>query len=430
MDTSTSRIKNLSLVALLFAVSGIILATLLICKHVFPDLCSLSMGCDLSGVDGCARLGADPRSKLFGFIPLAIPGFFYYVFMSLLLFRVGRVKGNDLTGLIQLLLMLAVFGVVTDSILAYINFYVMPVPCVLCAYSYVSTLGISISVLMMYYKGGKPAEGDDMKLLGRAIKSSIVPGGISLVATVVVLLGFFTAQLTAGPSLPEQAGVRLLPPEEVKSFIKDIDYLKKYDIPVRGLDNVEGPSSAYIVIHKFADFRCPHCYHAGEVLQQALKRWPGRIRIYYRHFPLDGTCNPLVGRKQEGAWSCNGAQAALCAPEQGLFPEMYHEIFNFQVTATMITPDNLKALTERLGGNWGKMVRCMSSARTNQDLLADIKEAEVLEVQATPTLTVNGHMLPSGTPDPGFFFNMLDALVYEKEGAAAYEEFRNRMNKD
>lgn len=430
MESTTSKTQKTAIAGLIFAIIGSIIAILLVCKHVFPDLCSVSLGCSLAdGVDGCARLGQDPRSKLFGIIPLAVPGLFFYVLMAFLFNKLRRSTDQMITtGLSQLILMLSAFAVVMDAILAYVNFYVLPFPCMLCAYTYIATLGMAIPAFFIYNFSGKgEGEAANMKSLGKAVRSSIVDAGMAFVITVLIIGGFFVANLAAGPQLPQQAGISLLSPDEAGQLLSDFRSLNRVELDEKGLDNVEGSDSAYITIHKFADFRCPHCYHAGEILKQAMERWPGRIRIFYRHFPLDGTCNPLVSRKQPGAFSCNGAQAALCAPEQGIFPAMYHDIFDFQKTGTMITPDALKSLTERLGGNWTKMVGCMSSKGTNRDLLRDVKDAELIKVQATPTLVINGYLMPSGTPDPGFFFRLLDAFVYESEGEAGYNEFRNRI---
>ena len=420
MEKNRSRIP--ALVGLVFSGAGILLAALLVCKHVFPGLCSSSLGCDIQGVDGCSSLGKNPASKLFGVIPFAIPGFFYYVYVFSLFLGIYREENRSRrTGLIQVTLTVATFGFVLDMFLAYVNFFQLPVPCLLCAYSYIATIGLASASFYAYSAEGRTgSEGEPVSFVSSLLRT--LPGAaVALVAT-ILLIGAL-AMVSPGKSMDSpMSGSIYLPEDEADGLLKDFRALKTVDLDTRGLQSVEGSDEAYIEIQKFADFRCPHCYHAGEILKEAMKRWPGRIRIYYRHFPLDGTCNRLVGRVQEGAWSCNGAQAALCAPDQKIFAPFYHRLFDFQVENKMITLGELQKLTESLGGNWSRMLECMGSQKTAAALERDLKDAEKLSINATPTLVVNGHILPSGTPDREFFLHLMDALVLEKEGKTAYEK--------
>ncbi len=227
----------------------------------------------------------------------------------------------------------------------------------------------------------------------------------------------------------EKAAVSYIPvvsEEEAETILFDFKSLKKQGLSTDGIASV-GESGAYIEIHKFADFMCPHCRTSTVLLEEAVKRWPGRIRIYYRHFPLDGTCNPLVGRKDPEALRCNGAQAALCAPDQNLLKEIYHGIFDFQLTGTPISPENLEKLAVSKGANWSAMLQCMGSAETSRKLQRDIKDAEKLNIQATPTLVVQDVLQPSGSPPREAFLHLLDSLVIEKEGPSAREELKKRL---
>ena len=47
-------------------------------------------------------------------------------------------------------------------------------------------------------------------------------------------------------------------------------------------------------------------------------------------------------------------------------------------------------------------------------------------MDSTPTVVVNNKLVSRGTPDEIYFLHLLDALVYEKEGQTAYEEYRQR----
>ncbi len=421
MKATTQTSRNLTFLGLAVALVGVVLAALLVCKHNFSGVCPSSFGCNINGVDGCSELGKSAYARL-PFIPISFAtlGLAYYSFLALLFWNMSRTTdAKSLGGQRTLLLALTVSGLVLDAALAYINFTKLIVPCRLCMFTYGVTGGVFIVALLLQ-RDSSAGEGDFMD----GMKSALVPaaGSIAAVGLVFLVLSLFSASGAEESS----AGSGLLPEDQVSRRLVEFRALNPVQLSTKDLDSFEGPDDAYIVVHKFADFRCPHCLHAGEILQNALQRWPGRLRVYYRHFPLDGTCNPRVGRKQPGADSCNGAQAALCAPEQKIFAKFYHGVFNFQKTEAPISLPALKKLAEGLGGDWERMRSCMGSRETARKLERDIADAETINISSTPTLTLQDRLLPAGTPDATFFLQTLDALVFEKEGAPAYAEFRKR----
>lgn len=204
----------------------------------------------------------------------------------------------------------------------------------------------------------------------------------------------------------------------------------KVNLEVKDLKTYEGNPKGYIVIHKFADFLCPHCLHTTYILKKALERWPNRIAIFYRQFPLDSTCNPDITsppRKPYGDWRCNGAQAAVCAGEFPHFAEFYHGIFSLQEQQLPIDLEQLERIAKNSNIPWNRLFSCMSSPISQMRINRDVKDAKSIKVNATPTLVINNRLVFQGTPDETYFFHLLDALVYENEGEKAFEEFKERM---
>lgn len=70
-----------------------------------------------------------------------------------------------------------------------------------------------------------------------------------------------------------------------------------------------------------------------------------------------------------------------------------------------------------------KLNACMNSPKTMAALLRDVKDAEAIKLNSTPTLIVQDRLLPPGTPDEKYFMSLMDALVFEKEGAKGYESY-------
>ncbi len=418
---ATSSNRPFAYAGLAATLIGMAVSGLLVCKHVFPDFCHGSYGCTIGGVDGCSELGASRYSKLFGFLPIAIPGFFYYATSFGLIGLIVREANKDRSAaLASMLLSLAVFGAVFDVVLGYINFTKLVVPCKLCIYTYFCTAGLLVSAIGVFLMSKK--QNPKELSFGEGAKLSLPAAGFGAAATVVLFVFLFGASRIFGK--PAASG-DLLPAEQVTDYLREFRALNKVDVSTAGLEGFEGEPGAYIVVQKFADFLCPHCYHASKELQKAMDRWPGRIRIYYRHFPLDGNCNPVVRRRDPnyGVMRCNGAKAALCGPEQRIFSKLYHGIFELQNDPEGISMANLQQVTEKSGGNWQRMQACMASPKTEAALQRDIKDADTIKLNSTPTIIVQDRLLPPGTPDEKYFLNLMDALVYEKEGAKGYESY-------
>src|SRR5712691_9566756 len=79
---------------------------------------------------------------------------------------------------------------------------------------------------------------------------------------------------------------------------------------------VRGPENAPVTMVEFSDFQCPFCGRFfAETEGALLKKYDGKIRFVYRHFPLD-SIHPFA----QGA-----ALASECANEQNKFWE-YHDL--------------------------------------------------------------------------------------------------------
>lgn len=412
-----STFRTPALLGFAFVLIGIGLAALLVCKHVFPELCKGSYGCTIDGVDGCQELAQSKYAKILG-VPIALPGLFYYCTSFFLLGMIMRSDSKKKTsGLVTALLSLAIFGVIFDVYLGYINFFKLVVYCRLCAYTYVCTAGILASAVWIYMLNKK-----ENQETGSVVDAWPAAGMGLLLAVVLTGAIFITSRVSASPAAD------LLPAEQVPEFLAEFRALKEAKLSTQGLETFEGDEKAYIIIHKFADFLCPHCYDAGKILEGASARWPGRIRIYYRQFPLDGTCNPAIQRKnaEYGPMRCDGATATICSVQQKIFPGMHHGVFALQKDPDAISRANLQRLTEKLGGNWQQLQACMATQLPMAAIARDVKDAESIELNSTPVVVVQSRVLPAGTPDAKYFRRLIDALVYEKEGSAGYEEFARR----
>src|SRR4030081_30317 len=91
-------------------------------------------------------------------------------------------------------------------------------------------------------------------------------------------------------------------------------------VAVNPSDHNLGASHAPVTVVEYGDFECPNCKQAAPALQLLLERFAGRVRLVYRHFPLE-VVHPHA---------LHAALAAEVAAGQGKFWPMHDLLFDNQ----------------------------------------------------------------------------------------------------
>lgn len=149
-------------------------------------------------------------------------------------------------------------------------------------------------------------------------------------------------------------------------------------IPARR--NQLGPDDAAVTIVEFADFNCPACRQTAMPTRELVKRYPGKVRLIFRHFPLVGTPG------HEMAFPL--AVVSELAADRGKFWP-FHEAVMTSPEAPKTTDDVL-AMARNIGLDpldVGKIVDAGPS-RQYEVVYRDFAEAQKLGVPGTPTFFV------------------------------------------
>jgi protein-disulfide isomerase len=180
-------------------------------------------------------------------------------------------------------------------------------------------------------------------------------------------------------SLREQATIRvnLEPPPVVRMVVSAVG------APVRGA------AEAPVTLVEFSDFHCPFCKRAQPALTELLKRYPGKVRLVYRDFPIDGL-HPQARR---------AAEAARCAHDQGKFWE-YHDVLFTQ--APKATPDDLGRYAAQVGLDRAAFDRCLTERAHRATVERDLDEGRRLGITGTPAFFINGRALIGAQPLEAF----------------------------
>jgi protein-disulfide isomerase len=145
-----------------------------------------------------------------------------------------------------------------------------------------------------------------------------------------------------------------------------------------------GPNNAPITLVEFSDFQCPFCGRAHDTVEQVMQSYAGKVRLVFRHFPLE------FHKNAEKA-----AEASMCANEQGKFWEYHDVLFKNQQTLEV---DQLKTHATEVGLDGNTFAACLDSGKYKKTVEEDTAAGQKVGVSGTPAFFINGVMLSGAQP--------------------------------
>ena len=182
-----------------------------------------------------------------------------------------------------------------------------------------------------------------------------------------------TAQLRTGRLMDAQRGY--LKALRQKHGVKVLLEPPRVEVAI-GDDAARGPAKAPITIVAFSDYQCPYCSRAEVTIDEVLKKYPDKVRLVYRHYPLKFHNNAE-----------NAAMGAECAGDQGKFWEMHRAMFANQ---SKLAPADLTETAGGLGLDKDKFKACLDSGRHRAGVQKDFQDGQEYGVTGTPTFFING----------------------------------------
>ena len=158
--------------------------------------------------------------------------------------------------------------------------------------------------------------------------------------------------------------------------------LPRIDVEAKGPSR--GPTSAPVTIVEFSDFQCPYCGREYPVIERLMKEYDGRLRLVFRHYPLD--FHPFAQK---------AAEAAACAQDQGKFWELHDKMFTNQ---TKLAVTDLKGYAKSLGMDPTKFDKCLDSGEKKALVDEDMKAGSAAGVSGTPAFFINGIFINGAQP--------------------------------
>jgi len=153
-----------------------------------------------------------------------------------------------------------------------------------------------------------------------------------------------------------------------------------------------------IQIIEFGDFQCPACAGINPTLKKVISDREQDINFIFRHFPLPQHKNAMIS-----------SLAVEAAGEQGKYWEMYNKIFENQDNWS--ESDNAKEIfinyAKELTLDDAKFTQDLDKEELKARINTDMKDAQALGINSTPTFFVNGIKL-SRPPSYSTFIEIID----------------------
>jgi protein-disulfide isomerase/uncharacterized membrane protein len=341
---------------------------------------SFSSACNVSAKMNCDAVAASPYAELFGGLPISsFATGWYFALVFVYLIALGAFGSEGKKGALRVGFALNAWALALSAVYLAIMATKIGTYCLFCLGLDAINL-ISFLVVAWLFSASKNDPAPGFKKADFKNYAAIVLGCVFV--AVIALKGM----------------------DKVEGSATDFDDMANQTLgaaPIAvnatpGVFPSIGPDNAPITIVEFSDFQCPFCRLGAMTLNTVLNRYPKDVRVVFRNFPLDMSCNPKVDHPMHTV-SCEAARIGLCAQKQDKFEPFYDTVFENQAD---LVPGKPLELAKPLGLDMNALSACTSSPDTNNRVLADIEEATHLNVNSTPTFFVNGLRVDGVRPVP------------------------------
>ena len=191
-------------------------------------------------------------------------------------------------------------------------------------------------------------------------------------------------------------------------YIKDQLIKIKRDVRQKPIDfNLKdtphlGNPDAPIKIVEFADFQCPYCRLASQLVERLYNGFKNDVVVFFKNFPL-----------RIHKYSKLAAYAVLAAGRQGKFWQMHALLFKNQES---LDDQLIKLLAKSIGLDMKRFEKDLSSKAIKDSVDRDLKEGLSAGVRGTPTFFVNGKPFSADITEESFRYRIYLELERARSG--------------
>lgn len=165
-----------------------------------------------------------------------------------------------------------------------------------------------------------------------------------------------------------------------------------------GMGAMLGDPDAPVTLQIYADYQCPHCrvfHHEIEprIVDDYVRG--GKVRLEFIDFPVIGL-DALDELSDDSKESVQAAEAAMCAAEQESYMPYREALYagDLEPNSGALSDVNLVTVARELELDTGAFTECLSTGRYEEGIIAGSLAAFEMGVQGTPTMAIDGEILP------------------------------------
>ncbi|MFT7623075.1 MAG: hypothetical protein ACI9WU_002252 [Myxococcota bacterium] len=142
-----------------------------------------------------------------------------------------------------------------------------------------------------------------------------------------------------------------------------------------------GPDDAPVIMVEVADYKCRFCRIRNGLMKRIMTEHREDVQFVFKHFPFVASD------------SRRGAVGSMAANRQNAFWE-YSDLL-YRAQSDPWTDGNLTALAGKLGLDTDKFAADLADPKLAAYVAKDEAAAQHLAIRATPTLLINGRIVPN-----------------------------------
>jgi protein-disulfide isomerase len=241
------------------------------------------------------------------------------------------------------------------------------------------------------------------------LERTVPRGGLQLrgLRLALVLVGLGVAAALPGLGWYGLRGRHQAPSaREVAGSAPETPPSRRWLVPV-GTSPVRGPAEALVTIIEFADFQCPFTKQAEPMLRRLEARFPNKLRIVWKDYPLSA----------HGDADAAAQLAGEALRQKGLagFWQVHDRLLE---QSPRVGPAELEALAGELGLELAEAREAIAKERYRAAIDADVESLARIGSAGTPTFFVNGRLI-EGEGEEALGQAVADALEEARRAMAA-----------
>ncbi len=155
-----------------------------------------------------------------------------------------------------------------------------------------------------------------------------------------------------------------------------------------------GKDDAPLTLVEYSDFECPYCEMGFQRVQELMKKYDGKIKFVYKHFPLNF---------HKCAMPSASFYEAIALQDKSKAAKFHDKVFaQFRKLSSLCRGDLdsglkfLKKVAKSVGANVSKMEKDSKSDVIRKKIMGDMEEAQKFGINGTPGFILNGVPVPGG----------------------------------